>query len=149
MKRRKICTNRIALLWHKTRWLHPHTNWRRRGRACPCPVSISRIPCRSGLLASPLVRYCTFECQLVSDSRLLPSGLYRRPWNSPRSCYICNKSSSRAIPPIRNWEITLPSPCPEDRTLFYFSSEYYSIKKGDRWGSNPQPLEPQSRALPD
>ncbi len=24
----------------------------------------------------------------------------------------------------------------------------YSTKKGDRWGSNPQPLEPQSRALP-
>ena len=27
-------------------------------------------------------------------------------------------------------------------------SQRYGNKKGDRWGLNPQPLEPQSRALP-
>ncbi len=57
-------------------------------------------------------------------SCLLPSGLYRRPWNFPRSCYAHDTSSSRAVPPIRNWEITLPSPCPEDRAIFHFSSEH-------------------------
>ncbi len=48
---------------------------------------------------------------------LLPSGLYRRPWNLPRSGDAC--ITSRALPPIGNWECrNIPSPCPEDTPAF-------------------------------
>lgn len=48
---------------------------------------------------------------------LLPSGLYRRPWNFPRSGDAC--ITSRALPPIGNWECrNIPSPCPEDTPAF-------------------------------
>ncbi len=73
-------------------------------------------------------RRCYLTC-------LLPSGLYRRPWNFPRSCLSKEwLAGSTADQELRKQLTCLPSPCPEDISVFNFDALMIAyVKEGSKW----------------